>query len=175
MRAAPPAACVLLGALAVLATVATFVTLGACDRAPPLESCRGSLAGIWRDEAARGEQRWAFLDTGTRLEAYPLFDDTAETAAADAAAQRMRSPRSLDLIRSHTALWGHVERWVMRGGQKCLLRAAARISSCASEDGADRIDVQLGELPIPATPAELAACLPPSRALPPPRRWRRLR
>jgi hypothetical protein len=177
MRAAPDAAVIPLAMLAMLAM------LGACDRTPPLESCRGSLAGIWREEAARGDQRWAVIDvgdaSGTRVEAYPLFDDTAETAAADAAAQLVRSPRSLDLIRSHTALWGHVERWVMRGGQKCLLRASARISSCTADriDDriVDRIDVQLGELPIPATPDELAACAAPPRTLPPPQRWRRLR
>lgn len=190
MRAARTAAVVPLAALAPFAALVPFVALGAaCDRAPPLESCQGSLAGIWRDETAPGDQRWAILELGSpgasgagaRIEAYPLFDDTAATAAADAAADLVRSPRSLDLIRSHTALWGHVERWVMRGGQKCLLRASARISGCAAEgaDGTDghgdRIDVQIGELPIPATPAELAACPAPPRTLPPPRRWRRLR
>jgi hypothetical protein len=98
MRAAPDAAVIPLAMLAMLAL------LGARDRTPPLESCRGSLAGIWREEEARGDQRWAVIDvgdaSGTRVEAYPLFDDTAETAAADAAAQLVRSPRSLDLIRS---------------------------------------------------------------------------
>jgi hypothetical protein len=166
-----------LDAIAWGAALATVAALAACDREPPLTSCQGSLAGLWRDESAPGTERWAILELGgtsTRLEAYPLFDDTAATAAADAAAQRVSSPRSLDLIRSHTALWGHVERWVMRGGQKCLLRASARISGCRTDDrGDDVIDVQLGELPLPATDEELAACPTPSRAMAPARRWRR--
>ena len=203
MRRARPALGTALGATLGL----TFVTLAAaaCRRTEPLASCRDSLAGIWRVEGEGGApaHRWALIDRGTRLEGYPLFDDTEASPSRNSAldeaprdatrggvndpavpGQRGRerplsiddlvqSPRSLDLIRSHTSLLGHVERWVMRGGQKCQLRAKARVYNC-SDSGGDSIEVQLGALLVPS---DLAGCPPPPPAdsSPPPQRWRRER
>lgn len=163
------------------ATTVTALSAGACRRGAPLESCRDSLAGSWRvvgsGEHGAPVRRWALIDRGTRVEGYPLFDDTDAVPASDL----VRSPRSLALIRSHTSLVGHVERWVMRGAQKCALRAATRIFDCqrgasigaeeqAGDSLADSISVQLGALPIPddlttciAAPAQPSAPAAPER------------
>jgi hypothetical protein len=180
-----------LATIAALATLASLTT-SACHREAPIESCRDSLAGLWRvadgptgdDHAVHASpvRRWALLDRGTRVEGYPLFDDTEASAEASAPTDLIRSPRSLALIRSHTSLVGHVERWVMRGAQKCALRASARIFACKSDvlDGVanggavDVISVQLGAL---VSPDDLTTCIAapaPGLAAPAaPERWYR--
>lgn len=175
-------------ALAALSTLAAASGLSACDRGGgPVTSCQDSLTGTWvrergsserpRPEAVGPElpERWAILDHGPRLEIYPLFDDTAAYAAEDAKQLLVRSPRSLELLRSHSALLGHVERWVMRRGTKCLLRGSARLSGCRSDDRGAVLDAQLVELPMPFSDEDLAACWPGPRVLPrQAQRWRRV-
>jgi hypothetical protein len=153
-----------------------------CQRTPPpLESCKDSLAGLWLAEPPPGAtldprdppELWALLDRGSRLEGYPLFDDGGQRATVGAAPVTY-SPRSLDLIRSHSSLLGRVQRWIMRGDKKCQLSSSVRITGCRG----DAIAVQLGE-PLPASEqlGELTDCpadhAPPAATLPPPRTWRR--
>lgn len=168
-------------ALALLAALSAT----ACRREAPLRSCRDSLAGVWRvldgDAPVAPPRRWALLDRGARVEGYPLFDDSDATATAPGD-DRIRSPRSLALIRSHTSLVGHVERWVMRGAQKCPLRAPARVFGCKAEvvagAGDDPVDVVSVQLNAPAVPDDLATCVPaPAAPAPaaPPERWYRER
>ncbi len=176
------------------AFVAALGALGACHRAEPLASCKGSLAGLWEVEPAAGlslpePERWAILDRGVRVELYPLFDDAiggrvpervgdsgqgGETQQPQLQPPAItQSPRSLSLIRSNTSLLGHVERWALIGATRCQLRASARIAACKSDGDRDVIEVQLGELP-PVTAASGCPTTSSSR-LPAPQRWRRLR
>lgn len=175
-------------AVAAFAALASLSGLSACDRSSgPVTSCQDSLSGTWIRERSPGElrglgeagpereERWAILDHGTRLEIYPLFDDTAASAAEDAKQLLVRSPRSLELLRSHSSLLGHVERWVMRRGTKCLLRGSARLSGCRSDERGAVLDAQLVELPMPLSDEDLAACWPGPRVLPrQAQRWRRV-
>lgn len=175
-------------ALAAVAAASALAAVAACDRSGgPVTSCQDSLSGTWVREPSPGgprrledasperEERWAILDHGTRLEIYPLFDDTAASAAEDAKQLLVRSPRSLELLRSHSSLLGHVERWVMRRGTKCLLRGSARLSGCRSDERGAMLDAQLAELPMPFSDEDLAACWPGPRVLPrQAQRWRRV-
>lgn len=167
-----------------LAWFVALTALAACQRGPAeLTSCKDSLAGTWRAELPPGAtedprdaERWAILDRGGRLEIYPLFDDAKLQPGADpsssASATITFSPRSFELIRSHTSLLGRVQRWALRGATSCQLSATARITACRG----DTIAVQLAELP---SPGDFASCPvdhgPSAGSLPPPRTWRRLR
>lgn len=169
-------------ALAMAAT-AMLAACGRSGESGELGSCQRSLTGTWQRDVNHGPvidrvtslaHRWAILDHKSRVEIYPLFDDTADTAAEDARAQVVRSPRSAELLRSRRSLLGHVERWVMKAGEKCVLRGSARISSCASDERGEYLEIQLAPLPTPATDEELAACLSSPRAAPSrAERWRR--
>lgn len=177
-----------LAPLAAIATLASVATLAACQRGPAeLTSCKDSLSGTWHAELPPGAtedprdaERWAILDRGGRLEIYPLFDDAAiQPAAGDGSAASAGlgapitfSPRSFELIRSHTSLLGRVHRWAMRGATQCQLSATARITACRG----DTLAVQSAELP---SPGDFASCPvdngPSAGSLPPPRTWRRVR
>ncbi len=180
---------VALAALPSVAALASIAALAACQRSPELSSCKQSLAGTWRAELPPGAtedprdaERWAVLDRGGRVEIYPLFDDAMVQPGADGGAGSGAdagssgaitfSPRSLELIRSHTSLLGRVHRWALRGTTQCQLSATARITECRG----DTIAVQLAELP---APGDFASCPvdhgPSAGRLPPPRTWRRLR
>lgn len=175
-------------AVVAVAALGSLSGLSACDRSSgPVTSCQDSLSGIWirergpgarrelEDTGPEADERWAILDHGPRLEIYPLFDDTAAHAAEDAKQLLVRSPRSLELLRSHSSLLGHVERWAMRRGTKCLLRGSARLSGCRSDERGAVLDAQLVELPMPFSDEELAACWPGPRVLPrQSQRWRRV-
>lgn len=115
-------------AVAVSALAAVAATLTACDRRPPLASCADDLHGVW---LAPGETRWALVDHGSRLEAFPLFDDAVPDGA----------PRVSELARSTApgasrddGLAGEVTRRFMRDGDACKARAPIRITRCSGRE-----------------------------------------
>lgn len=131
----------------------------ACGSSSPAASppdCAAPLTGVWQPEGS--PHRWAVLERGAALEAYPIFDDTA--GAGDAVV----SPRRVIAVRGKTAFLGRVERWVMREARSCSLRAPVRIEC---RPGGLRF-----ELPELLPPSDFVTCQsPPSAASP--QRWRR--
>lgn len=121
------------------------------------QECTAPLAGVWQVEGS--PQRWALLERGTTIEAYPLFDDSG--GASDS--QRVVSPRRVTAVLGKTALLGRIERWVMRGAEHCAVRAAVRIEC--------RGDTLQFDLPALAPPTDFTTCQ--SSAAVAAQRWRR--
>lgn len=145
---------------AVAACALAAATLTACERRLSVTSCADNLHGIW---VAPGGARWAFVDQGSRLAGFPLFDD----AAADGA------PRVIELARSAApgappggSLAGEVTRRFMRGGDACEARAPIRITRCSDAE----LEMVVAD---PAPPLGYAPCAwgaaPDTRV----ERWRR--
>lgn len=141
-----------------LPSLALALCLGCRTASPASEQdCPAPLAGVW--QVAGTSQRWAMVERGAAIEAYPLFDDS--DGAGDLA--RSVSPRRVIAVRGKTALVGRVERWVMRGAQHCAVRAAVRIECRAGE-----LRLELPEL---TPPTDFVTCHSASAVVA--QRWRR--
>lgn len=145
---------------AVAACSLAAATLAACDRRPPIVSCGDNLHGVW---VAPGDARWALVDHGSRLDAFPLFDDAVPAGA----------PRVIELARSAAPgaasddeLAGEVTRRFMRGGDACEARAPIHVTRCSG----DELEVVVAD---PQPPLGYAPCswgaAPDTRV----ERWRR--
>ncbi len=85
------------------------------------------------------------LDTGTTLEAYPLFDD------AGSATELVVAPRVIDLTRAGSGASGNVKRRYMQRGDSCEARALVRLTSCKD----DALELVLADV---SPPLSLAPC-----------------
>lgn len=115
-------------AVAACSLAAGGLALAACDRRPTIVSCGDNLHGVW---VAPGDARWALVDHGSRLDAFPLFDDAVPAGA----------PRVIELARSAApgaardgSLAGEARRRFMRGGDACEARAQFRITRCSDRE-----------------------------------------
>jgi hypothetical protein len=95
--------------------LAALVVVG-CDRRAAVTSCDDDLHGTWTTDTGA---RWALLDRGKTLEAFPVFDDGAGSGA----------PRVIDLERKDK-LAGDVKRRFMQGATECVAKAPIRIAKC---------------------------------------------
>jgi len=133
------------------------VGLAACSTPRPvIESCASPLGGNWFGPS--GE--WAIIDTGAKLEAFPVFPDAPVGSPGVIAA-----PRAIDLDATKT---GNVSRRYVKGAVECTTRAPAKIVACKGET----IELVLGE---PREPAFVDGGACAQGATPPSHRevWRR--
>jgi hypothetical protein len=116
---------------------AAAVLLVACSpHETPVADCGDDLGGVWSTPGGR----WMMLDSGTTLEAYPMFDDSVPAGA----------PRVIDLTRDParpSALGGGLARRFMRRAEVCTARASVHVTQCTG----DTLQVVLGEVPPPLT------------------------
>jgi hypothetical protein len=117
-----------------------LLVLVACEHRS-VTSCADDLQGVYTTPTG---ERWMLLDEGKVLEAYPMFDDSAGSAA----------PRLVDLTRGDK-LDGAMQR---RFGDACIGKAPFHVTACSGSG----LDV------VYAVPASCAAAMP-SRA----EHWRR--
>ena len=128
------------------------VVLTACDRQPPVTSCRDDLHGVW---AAPNGERWALLDHGGTLEAFALFDDAVGAGA----------PRVIVLARDGQ-LSGEIKRRYASGSDHCDARAPVHVTKCE----ANELQLVVADPPPPLSFAPCAwGTAPVSRV----ERWRR--
>ncbi|MGE0870494.1 MAG: hypothetical protein AB7P03_18160 [Kofleriaceae bacterium] len=145
----------------VAAAAAALLCWCACNRRPAIESCRDSLAGVWRSDAG---ETWMIREPADRtrpLEIYPLFKDLP-----DAQAEIEMAPRLIELSRSSAGIAGHVRRRYMHHGVSCTAAVSAAIVRCAGNE----LDVELAE---PVAPTSFAPCTWPGMPSIRRERWRR--
>lgn len=145
--------------------LAAAAMLVACDRRPAVTSCDEDLHGSWVSDTGA---RWSLLDYGSKLEAYPAFDD----AVVDGA------PRAIDLERAdklapagrsesgQLQLRGEVTRRYTRGADTCEARAPVRIATC----NANTLQIVVAD---PPPPLAFAPCSWPRPAASRVEHWRR--
>ncbi|HEX3764981.1 MAG TPA: hypothetical protein VHW23_40075 [Kofleriaceae bacterium] len=150
----------MLAGLLVVATVA-------CSRRAPLTSCADNLRGVYTTApgtgpgtGADGGERWMILDSGTTLEAYPLFPDV------DGPRELEIAPRRIDLTRAASALAGTVHRRYMRRADLCDAQLPVHVTRCAG----DTLELVLAD---PAPPLGFAPCSWPGPAPSHLVRWQR--
>lgn len=131
--------------------LAAAVMLVACDRRPAVTSCDDDLHGTWISDTGA---RWSVLDDGTRLDAFPAFDDAVTDGA----------PRVIGLARGD--LRGEVKRRFMRRGDACEAHAPIRIAKCS----ANTLQVVVAD---PQPPLAFAPCTWPRPAASRLEHWRR--
>jgi hypothetical protein len=142
---------------ALRAALGVLLAVAGCSRAP-ITSCDVDLAGTYVAEP--GGARWAILDHGATLEAYPMFSDVPDVPGLEVA------PRAIDLTRRDGGgITGTVRRRYLRGSASCIARARARVTRCAD----DAIDIVLADPPPPLDAACRAGTPAPSHR----ERWRR--
>ena len=133
------------------ALVVVAVLLG-CDRRPAITSCNDDLHGVW---VADTGARWAMIDYGKTVEAFPLFDDAVPAGA----------PRVIDLARSEKFA-GDVKRRYSRAGQHCEARARIHVTNCEGSE----LQLVIAD---PQPPIEFAPCSWGAAADSRVERWRR--
>jgi hypothetical protein len=107
------------------------LSLAACDRRAPIESCDVRLHGVYTTPAG---QRWMLLDNGPTLELFALFDDSVPDGA----------PRVIDLRRDGK-LAGEMKRRFMQRDAICEARAPVTITACKG----DTLQVVLADVTSP--------------------------
>jgi hypothetical protein len=132
-----------------------LVAIAACHREPAIESCGDSIGGMWRDAQGR---RWAVVDHGTRVEAYPDWPDTALPPGA--APDLEVAPRVVDLERRGDQLLGAVHRRFMKGADICDPAVAIRVRACRGRT----LELEYAEPPAPTafTPECVMPSIPPA-------------
>ena len=131
-----------------------LVALAACGREPELASCKDSIGGMWRDAQGR---RWAVMDHGPRVEAFPDWPDTAPPPGAPPDLEI--APRAIDLNRTGDQLSGAVHRRFMKGADGCDPAVPIRVRACRGKT----LELELAD---PPAPTSFAPCVMPN--IPPP-------
>ena len=140
------------------AVLAGILAIAACHRRPPLASCEDDLRGVY----VAGAERWMILDSGDKLEAYPLFPDVEGPRELEI------HPRRIDLTRTAAdpTLAGTVHRRYLRRADICEAQAPVHVTRCAG----DTLDLELAD---PAPPLGFAPCSWPGPAPSRLVRWQR--
>jgi hypothetical protein len=149
------------------------LAIAACHRSAPIASCDDDLRGVYVAGNERDE-RWMILDSGSTLEAYPLFPDGAVTG------DLVIAPRMIDLARSPAgqgppgdarpgdarpgnagsgdarsgasrALQGTLKQRFMRRAQRCDAEVPVRVTRCAG----DTLELVLAD---PSPPIAFSPC-----------------
>jgi hypothetical protein len=129
----------------------------ACQQRAPLASCDDNLRGVY----VAGSERWMILDSGDRLEAYPLFPDV------DGPRELEIHPRRIDLTRAtDPTLAGTVHRRYLRRADICEAQAPVHLTRCAG----DTLELVLTD---PAPPLGFSPCQWPGPAPSRLVRWQR--
>lgn len=127
------------------AAIALAIAVSACGRRAPVTACTDDLGGAWKTEAG---QRWMILETGSALEAYPLFDDTRPASAPRGLEI---GPRVIDLSRAPSGIEGDVKRRYLQAGDECIGRAPVHLVGCHD----DTLELVLAD---PSPPIAFAPC-----------------
>jgi hypothetical protein len=141
----------------------TLIALVGCGRDPEIGSCRDSIGGMWRDAQGR---RWAVMDHGPRVEAFPDWPDTAPPPGAPTDLEI--APRVIDLNRVGGELSGAVHRRFMKGADGCDPSVPIRVRACRGKT----LELELADPPAPTgfSPCEIPLIAPPM-----PQTWTRER
>ena len=143
------------------AVLAGMLALAACHRRAPLASCDDNLRGVYTAGPGDGAERWMILDSGDKLEAYPLFPDV------DGPRDLEIHPRRIDLTRTtEPTLAGTVHRRYLRRADICEAQAPVHVTRCAG----DTLELVLTD---PAPPLGFAPCSWPGPAPSHLVRWQR--
>jgi hypothetical protein len=127
-----------------------LIALAGCSADPDIASCKDSIGGMWRDAQGR---RWAVMDHGPRVEAYPDFPDTEPPPGT--ALDIEIAPRSIDLERRGDQLTGAIHRRFMKGQDGCDPAVPIHVRACRGKT----LELEWADVPAPAT---YAPCAMPS-------------
>ena len=143
--------------------LAAACAAAACHRAPPVDSCRAPLSGVWlaQGEASvpaaplRGDERLAFdvRDEHGSIALYPLWDSSRPAGGKRPALAL--SPWRITLTRAGEAAVGSVSWRVTQDGHVCTVKQPARLSGCHNQEA--RLELTLAETIDPSSCAVAAA------------------
>jgi hypothetical protein len=131
-----------------------LIALAGCSGDPDIASCKDSIGGMWRDAQGR---RWAVMDHGPRVEAFPDFPDTVPPPGMPPDIEL--APRAIDLERKGGELRGAIHRRFMKGQDGCDPAVPIRVHTCRGKT----LELEWAEVP---PPTSYAPCVMPS--IPPP-------
>jgi hypothetical protein len=146
--------------------LAVVTAAAACQRTPPLDSCRDPLSGVWLARSdtpvpaapLRGDERLGFdvRDERGSIAIYPLWDSSRPAGGKTAAMQL--SPWRITLTRAGDAAVGTISWRVTQDGQVCTVKQPARLSACQNQGA--RLELTLAET---ISPSSCAVASPPTR------------
>ena len=129
------------------------MALPACaPSAPPLDSCRDDLGGVWLARpdgpvpgAARlhDDERLAFdlRDDKGGLSLYPLWDSSRFDDAPRRSPAHLRSPWRISLTRAGDAAVGTLAFRDVVNGHVCTVKQPARLSACRNQSAVLALDL----------------------------------
>jgi hypothetical protein len=147
------------------AVLAGTLAIAACHRRAPLASCDDDLRGVY---SAGPDERWMILDSGDKLEAYPLFPDVEGPPDLEIHPRRIDLSRdsALSTASASTTLVGTVHRRYLRRAEICEAQVPVHVTRC----GGDTLELVLTD---PAPPLGFSPCTWPGPAPSRLVRWQR--